>query len=126
MGDALKTTAEKLIEHCKSGTEADALATLYAADAVSVEAMPMPGQDSAAVTGIDAIKGKHEWWESNFEVHDASVDGPHYHGADRFAVIFGLDATNKMSGERSQMKEVAIYTVNDAGKITREEFFYAM
>ena len=33
--------------------------------------------------------------------------------------------TEKASGQRSQGKEVAVYTVKD-GKITREEFFYAM
>ena len=41
-------------------------------------------------------------------------------------MIFEFDTTNKQSGKRSQMKEVGIYTVNDGGKIVREEFFYTM
>ena len=126
MNDTLKTTAEALVAHCRNSTEAEGLKTLYAEDAKSVEAMAMPGADSAEVQGIEAIKGKHAWWDANFEVHDASVEGPMYHGEDRFSVIFGMDTTNKESGERSQMKEVAIYSINDAGKIAKEEFFYAV
>ncbi|MEL6600761.1 MAG: SnoaL-like domain-containing protein [Pseudomonadota bacterium] len=34
-----------------------------------------------------------------------------------------MDTTEKSSGQRTQGREVAIYTVAD-GKITREEFFY--
>lgn len=124
MNDKLKQTAEALVAHCKNHTESEGLKTLYAPDAISVEAMAMPGANSAAVQGLDAIQGKHDWWDANFEVHDASVEGPMYHGEDRFSVIFGMDTTNKKSAERSQMKEVAIYTVNNDGKISKEEFFY--
>jgi hypothetical protein len=90
-----------------------------------VEAFAMPGTDSRESRGVDAIKGKHDWWNSAMELHSASVDGPFVHGDDRFAVIFGFDATDRKSGERTQMKEVAIYTVNGDGKIVREEFYYA-
>lgn len=121
---ALSETARKLVEHCRSRTEMDGLRELYSPDAVSVEAMTMPGSDSAEIRGIDGIRGKHEWWDANFEVHNQVVDGPYPHGDDRFAVIFELDTTNKGSGERSHMKEVAVYSVDDAGKIVREEFFY--
>lgn len=124
--DTLRKTAEALVAHCKAHTEAEGLNTLYASDAVSVEAMAAPGQDSAAVTGIEAIRAKHTWWAENFEVHGGSVEGPMYHGDDRFAVIFEMDVTNKASGTREQMKEVAIYTVSDAGKIVKEEFYYTM
>ena len=34
------------------------------------------------------------------------------------------DLTNKQSGQRFQMEEVAVYQVS-GGKIVREEFFYA-
>ena len=40
-----------------------------------------------------------------------------------YEVIFEIDATEKASGNRTQMKEVAVYHVTD-GKISREEFFY--
>jgi hypothetical protein len=123
--EATKTTAAKLVEHCRTHTEAQGLDELYDPGAVSVEAFAMPGTDSRESRGVDAIKGKHDWWNSTMELHSASVDGPFVHGDDRFAVIFGFDATDRKSGERTQMKEVAIYTVNGDGKIVREEFYYA-
>jgi ketosteroid isomerase-like protein len=122
--ETLKATAEKLVAHCRAGTEAEGLAELYDPDCVSVEAMPMPGSDSAEARGIEAIRGKHAWWNDNFEVTGGRIEGPFVHGDDRFAVIFAMETRNKSSGEQNSMQEVAIYTVNDAGRITREEFFY--
>jgi hypothetical protein len=46
------------------------------------------------------------------------------HGEDRFAVIFGFDATSRETGVRTQMQEVGVYTVDRDGRIVREEFFY--
>jgi ketosteroid isomerase-like protein len=116
--------AAELVENCKTGKEMAGLDTLYHPDAVSVEAGAMPG-DSPIRTGIDAIKGKHAWWNDNFTVHSTTVDGPFPHGDDKFAVIFEMDSTMKASGQRSTMREVAVYHVKD-GLIVREEFFYAM
>jgi cytochrome oxidase Cu insertion factor (SCO1/SenC/PrrC family) len=87
--------------------------------------MTMPGADSRESSGIEAIKGKHEWWNATFEVLDGKVEGPLLHGEDRFAVIFQMTARNKSTGEEQTMHEVGIYTVDDGGKIVREEFFYA-
>jgi ketosteroid isomerase-like protein len=47
---------------------------------------------------------------------------PFLHGDDRFAVIFDIDATEKATGQRMPMREVAVYHVAD-GRIVREEFF---
>lgn len=124
--EQLKSVADRLVAHCREHTELQGLKELYDPDAVSIEAAPMPGTDSPETRGVEGIKGKHEWWNANFETHSGSVDGPYLHGQDRFAVIFEMDTTHKESGERHQMKEVGIYTVNDGGKITREEFFYTM
>ena len=61
--EMLKSTAEKLVGHCRAHTEdAGAASELYHPDAVSVEAIPMPGSDSAETKGVEGIKGKHEWW----------------------------------------------------------------
>ncbi|QPH54697.1 nuclear transport factor 2 family protein [Pontivivens ytuae] len=119
-----KEIANKLVEHCRNHTEAQALDELYAPDAVSSEAFAGPDMPRE-VTGIEAIKGKHDWWNSNFEVHDGSTSDPMMHGDDSFAVIFEMDATHKQSGERSKMKEIAVYHV-DSGKIVKEQFFYTM
>lgn len=115
----------KLVDYCNQNKEAEALDTLYSADAVSVEAAPMPGQDSAEAKGLDAIRGKHDWWFGAHEVHKADADGPYVHGNDRFQIIFDMDVTNKESGERIQMKDIGTYYVKD-GKIVREEFAYPM
>ncbi|MCA8883627.1 MAG: nuclear transport factor 2 family protein [Rhodobacteraceae bacterium] len=117
----LKAIADALVAGCREGRTIENLAILYAPDAVSVEAVDSGGGREAP--GIDAIRGKHIWWEENFEVHSASVSDPMLHGPDRFAVIFELDATMKATGTREAMKEVALYTVK-GGKIVREEFFY--
>ena len=113
--------ANKLVELCQQGKNTEALNTLFAADAVSVEAMAMPGMQQE-VKGLAAIKGKGEWWMANHEVHAAKITGPWPHG-DRFIVGFNYDVTNKPSGKRMQMDEVGLYTVKN-GKIVREEFFY--
>lgn len=119
----LEEIAKELVAGCREGREAENVRKLYAADAVSVEAMPMPGMGQA-MTGIDAILGKHAWWADNFIVHGGSAEGPFLHAPDRFAVIFDMDVETKADGKRSQSREVAVYHVAD-GKIVREEFFYA-
>jgi ketosteroid isomerase-like protein len=111
--------AQKLVSHCQNHTEAEGLDSLYATDAVSVEAMGPPGMD-LVTKGVDGIKGKHAWWNESFEVHGGDIDGPYING-DTFSVIFEIDATEKASGQRMQMREVAIYHVAD-GKIVKEEF----
>lgn len=118
----LKDIANELVAGCRENRAADNLAKLYANDAVSVESTDASGAGRTS-EGLDAIRGKHAWWEENFEVHDASVSDPMLHGDDKFAVVFGIDATMKSTGERSQMKEVGVYHVAD-GRIVREEFFY--
>ena len=125
MSDLVRQTAEKLVANCKAGTAKQGLQEYYAADAVSSEAMAMPGEPRE-VQGVEAITAKHEWWENAFEVHEASVEGPYMHGDDKFSVIFALDTTNRETNERSQLKEIAVYHCNAEGKVTREEFFYTM
>lgn len=122
---ALSKLAHALVAHCRNRTEAEGLATLYHPDAVSVEAMAMPGSDSRETTGVAAIRGKHDWWNATFETLSDNVDGPFLHGDDRFAVIFEVETRNRETGETSAMKEVGVYHVA-AGRIVREEFFYTM
>jgi SnoaL-like domain len=113
--------ANKLVELCKQGNNQDAK-SMYAADAVSVEAFAMPGMERES-KGLAAIQAKGEWWRANHEIHSANVTGPWPNG-DRFVVGFQYDVTNKPSGQRMQLDEVGLYTIAN-GKIVREEFFYA-
>lgn len=124
--DKLMQIGQQLIDLNNQDKGRECVKTMYAPDCVSAEAMAMPGQDSNEVKGVDAILAKHDWWESANEVHSATAEGPFAHGSDRFNVIYEMDVTDKQSGERTQMKEVATYYVNEDGKITREEFAYAL
>ena len=114
--------AKKYVALCKEGKFDECLDALYAKDAVSVEAGAPPGQDRTS-KGLDAIKAKGKEWAETHTVHKAEVTGP-YPNQDRFAVRFMFDVTEKPSGKRMTMDEVGLFTVNDKGKITREEFFY--
>lgn len=120
---ALKSVADQLVSLCRAGQNIEAINTLYAPNIVSIEAADMGGQ-GRATEGLAGVLGKGTWWVANHEVHSASVEGPFPHGDDRFALILDYDVTNKPSGQRRQMREVAVYTVAN-GKIVREEFYYA-
>lgn len=121
----LMQLGETLVELCSNRKEGELQDKYYAADAVSVEAVAMP-TGSAESAGLEAIKAKNEWWYNAHELHSSEVEGPFVHGTDRFSVIFNIDVTQKESGERMQMREIATYHVNEDGKITREEFAYAV
>jgi ketosteroid isomerase-like protein len=124
MSDTL-TVGKKLVELCREGKIHEAMDTLYSHHIVSVEAAAGGPAMPQRMEGMEAIKGKATWWETNHEVHKAEVEGPFPHG-DRFVVRFKYDVTAKsgpMAGKRFTMDEAALYTVKD-GKITHEEFFY--
>ena len=120
----VKEIGERLVELCRQGKNLEAIYELYGKDIASIEASDSP-QGERVSEGVDAVKAKNEWWVENHEVHGASAKGPFPHGEDRFCVVFEYDVTNKPSGQRFEMQEVALYTVS-GGKIVREEFFYSM
>ena len=125
MNDTL-SVGKKLVELCREGKNMEAIETLYSPEIVSIEAGSGPSMP-ARMEGLDAVKGKSEWWENNHEVHRAEVEGPWPNG-DRFVVRFKYEVTSKagpMAGKRMTLDEAALYTVNN-GKITQEEFFYDM
>lgn len=113
----------KLADLCRQGRNLDALDTLFADDLVSVEAGGPPGMNREA-RGLAAVKAKATWWIQNHEIHSASVTGPWPHD-DKFILGFNYDVTNKPSGQRMRIDEMALYYVSN-GKIVREEFFYSM
>jgi hypothetical protein len=125
MSDALNV-GKKLVDLCRKGKNVEAVEALYAPNVVSIEAMETPNMP-ARQEGLPAIKKKNEWWIQNHEIHSGETNGPWPHG-DRFIVHFKYDVTAKtgpMAGKRMQMEETGLYTVKN-GKITQEEFFYAM
>ncbi len=120
----LTKVANTLVGYCREGKEAQGLNELYAKDAVSVEAADMSGQ-GAETKGLDGIKGKHDWWFGAHDVNSQKVEGPFFHGNDRFGVIFDVDVTEKATKQRRKMRELGVYTVKN-GKIVREEFYYSV
>ncbi|MDA1304470.1 MAG: nuclear transport factor 2 family protein [Nitrospirae bacterium] len=114
---------KEIVALCQQGKNLEAIEKFYSQDIVSVEAFSMPGMDQTQ-KGIEAIKGKNKWWTDNHEVHGAEIRGPFPNG-DRFALFLKYDVTPKHTGQRMTMEEVALYTVKN-GKVTKEEFFFAM
>lgn len=118
-----KEIGEKLVALCREGKNLECVNTYYADNVMSVEAAAPPNGGGRVTEGLEAVRGKNEWWMENHQVHSSSVHGPFPHGDDKFAVRFDFDITNKPSGQRMTMEEIAVFTVAD-GKIVREEFFY--
>ncbi|MGI8990850.1 MAG: SnoaL-like domain-containing protein [Bryobacteraceae bacterium] len=115
--------AKDLVDLCRKGKNMDAISKYYSDNIVSVESTSAPGMP-AEMKGLEAVKGKNQWWIANHEVHSAEANGP-YIGDNQFAVEFNYDVTQKGSGKRMQMNEMALYTVA-GGKIVHEHFFYNM
>jgi ketosteroid isomerase-like protein len=114
--------AAKYVALCKEHKNKEIVDSMFAPDAVSVEAIAMPGTDRTT-KGVEGIHAKSKWWLDNHTVHKAEVFGPYPHD-NRFTVRFLYDVTNKPSGKRMTMDEVGLFTIEN-GKIVREEFFYS-
>jgi hypothetical protein len=115
MSEAMEV-GRTMVEMVRSGPEAEAqfVEKYFARDVVSIE-----GQ------GIDAIRGKHQWFYDNHTIHETSVEGPFVGNRDdQFAVRFEMEVTPN-GGERNRMAEVGLYTVRN-GKVAQEEFLYLM
>jgi SnoaL-like domain len=111
--------AKKVVELTRKQDWYGALDALYDKNIVSVEARTADGS-SPETHGIDAVRGKVDWWVNEMEVHSFKVDGP-FVAHDHFVVQYDVDVSDKKSGNRMQISEVGYYTVKD-GKIIREEF----
>ena len=113
--------ANDLVALCREGKNLEAIEKYYSPDIVSVESASGPDMP-AEMKGIEAVKGKNQWWFENHIMHGGEANGP-YVGQDQFAVEFKYDVTHKPSGKRFHMSEMALYTVKD-GKIVHEHFYY--
>ena len=110
--------AAGLVALCKEGKFDEAMNAYYDESIVSVE----PMGPSLETVGIEAVRGKAQWWNENMEVKGAAIEGP-FVNADQFTVVYHLDVVQKADGKAIHMDEVALYTV-ESGKIVREVFFY--
>jgi SnoaL-like domain len=119
MTATVREIADDFAKLCKEGNFEEAGAAYWAPGVRSIEAMDGP---MAVAEGIEAVVAKGEWWNGAHEVHSSETHGPYVNG-DGFALRFVMDVTEKASGNRMQMDEVALYTVA-GGKIVEERFFY--
>jgi len=117
----IQELAKDFVNLCRNNDNLEAIRKYYADDIVSVEAAAGPS-GSKETRGIEGVRAKNQWWIENHEIHSGQANGP-YVGDDGFAVEYIYDFTNKPSGRRIQMQEMALYTVHN-GKIVREQFFY--
>lgn len=114
-----------LVKLCREGKNDEAVQKWYSPNIKSIEAAVPEGRERIQ-TGLEAVKEKEAWWNSQFEVTRNHVEGPFPAGDHkRFSVFFDIDVKDKKTGEVGPMKEVALYTV-DGDKIVEEEFFYHM
>ena len=111
--------AQDLVALCRKGQFGEAGEKYWADNVVSVEATG----ENAESRGKQAAREKGEWWSNHHDVHEVQVEGPYVNG-DEFTVRFVMDITDKDSGQRTKMDEVALYRLQ-GGKIAEERFFYS-
>lgn len=112
-----------LVDLCKQGKFNEAIDQYYSDDIVSIEGASMPGMERR-MEGIQAVRGKNEWWAANHEVHDMKVEGPFVaEDDDHFMTVFHIDVTGNYDNKRTKSSEVAVYKVED-GKIVEERFYF--
>ncbi|KPF74736.1 ketosteroid isomerase [alpha proteobacterium AAP81b] len=113
-----KEIAADVVAMARAGNLDGIGAKYWADDVVSIEAMEGP---MARIEGREAVHGKGVWWYGAHEVHSVETFGPWVNG-DQFTVQWKMDVTQKASGQRMQIEEIALYTIRD-GKIAEEKFF---
>lgn len=113
--------AKGLVDLIRQRKHMEAINKYYSDGIVSVESAEGPGMP-AEMKGIEAIKGKNKWFFDNHELNGEEVNGP-FVGENQFAVEYKMDTTQKASGKKIHMEEMALYTVEN-GKIVRERFYY--
>lgn len=118
-GPSPAEVAASVLPLLREGKFAEVEEKWLAPSIVSVEGLGA----SMAWTGKKAVLAKYRGWEADHEIHEMRVDGP-WVGATGFALKYSGDITQKSTGQRTRMEEIAVYTVKD-GKIVREEFHFA-
>lgn len=112
-----------IVEHCKIHAEDIVAHDTKIWDKHFAESWTSIEGDGKTYTGRDAVIAKYKEWEQAVTMHGCEVTGP-FVGPNGFSVIFDIDMEcKKGSFPRSNMREVANYTVEN-GKITHEEFRY--
>jgi ketosteroid isomerase-like protein len=115
---SIQALGHKFVEMCNQGKNFDVMEAMYAPDIVSVEG------DGKEWKGKGPVIQKSRDWAKGVDFRGEKALGPYFNGGNQFAVHFSLDITRKATGESMTLQEVALYTVNKDGLISREQFFY--
>ncbi len=111
--------ADKFYEYMQQGAFDKIYTELFSPDATSIEA---PGSDWTDAKGLDAIYAKGKKWQETVEEMHGGTTGKPVVAGNYFTSFMTMDFTPK-GGTRTNMEEIALYTVKD-GKIVSEQFFY--
>ena len=114
-----KDISDDVVALAKAGDLDGIGARYWSDDIVSCEAMDGP---MARIEGKAGVEAKGAWWNGAHDVHSVETYGPWVNG-DQFGVRWVMDVTQKESGNRMTMDEIALYTVRN-GRIVEERFFY--
>ena len=116
----VKEIADQLFALCKAGKNEEAYKTLFADDAIGVEAHESGYEETKGLNNlIEKGKGMRSMWE----VHRLEIGEPAIVG-NYFAVGMWQDVTELKGGQRMGMSELCVYETKD-GKIIKEQFFYS-
>ena len=112
--------ATRLADYCRKEQFTQALESLYAENAVSIEPSEFPGFDKET-KGLKAMMEKDRKFSAMVESrHGTTVSEPLIAG-NSFCFVLSMDI--KMKGrDRENLTELCVYTVAD-GKIISEQFF---
>jgi hypothetical protein len=113
--------ANRLVQLCRQGKNADAINELFAANAVSIEPKGAPQEKTEGKANCLA---KTLGWVANVETfHSSKISDPIV-TSNYFACTWETDVTMKGMG-RMQLNEVCVFGVEN-GKIVSEQFFFKM
>jgi len=115
-----KEIADKLLASCRKADWETAHATLYAAEAKSIEPYETP-EFPRVTEGLEAIREKGKKFDAMVEkVHSIECSEPLIAG-NSIAFTMEMDLTMKGKG-RMKSPELCVYQVQE-GKIISEQFF---
>lgn len=111
--------ANRLVELCRTGQNAQAYKELFSPDAIAIEPESTPQRETK---GLDALLAKLDYFGTMIETyHGGTVSDPLVSG-NFFSVEMSMDVTFK-GRERMTEGEICVYEVRD-GKIVKEQFFF--
>jgi hypothetical protein len=111
--------ANRLVELCRQGKNAEAYRELFAADAVAIEPANNPERETKGIENL--LKKNDQFGAMIKEFRGQHVSDPLVQG-NYFSVSMGLDFIGH-DDKPVQMAEIAVYKTEN-GKIVKEEFFY--